>query len=132
MVTATHDGTADTPTLTVFYDGSCPLCTREIGFYRRRQGADAVAWVDVSTAAQADVAPGLSCSAAMARFHVQRPDGALVSGGRAFAELWAVLPAFAWAGRLFRSGPLGALLDLAYRAFLPLRPRLQRLARKKG
>lgn len=131
MVTPTHETTTGAPTLTVFYDGSCPLCIREIGFYRRRQGADAVAWVDVSKA-QANVAPGLSCSAAMARFHVQRPDGALVSGGRAFAELWAVLPAFAWIGRLFRSGPLGALLDLAYRASLPLRPRLQRLARQKG
>ncbi|QCK87713.1 DUF393 domain-containing protein [Phreatobacter aquaticus] len=131
MVTATHDSMAEAPTLTVFYDGSCPLCIREIGFYRRRQGANAVAWVDVSQAAS-DVAPGLSCSAAMARFHVRRPDGTLVSGGRAFAELWAVLPAFAWIGRFFRSGPLGALLDLAYRAFLPLRPRLQRLARRQG
>jgi len=116
--------------LTVFFDGSCPLCTREIGFYRRRRGADGIRWVDVSTgdqAEQAEVAPGLTRRAAMARFHVMAADGRIIAGGRAFAEILARLPAFSLIGHVLRRRPFVWLLDGAYEVFLPLRPRLQRL-----
>ena len=53
------------------------------------------------------------------------PDGTLVSGGRAFAELWAVLPGFRAWGRLFRNRPLTWLLNRAYDVFLGFRPQLQ-------
>ena len=114
--------------LTVFYDGACPLCEREIEFYRRRKGAEAIAWVDVSRAADDEVAPGLLKEQALARFHVMKAGGALVSDGRAFAELWAALPAFRLVGRIARTGPLGWILDRVYGVFLRLRPRLQALA----
>jgi len=116
-------------TLTVFYDGSCPLCRREIGFYRDKRGADRIDWVDVSAVDGGEVATGLSCGQAMARFHVMTAGGRLVDGGAAFAHLWAVLPAFRWAGRFFLLPGPRHLLDLAYDLFLPVRPRLQRLFR---
>ena len=93
---------ANTEKLTVFYDGACPLCDREIAFYRGRRGSEDVSWVDVSVTSVADVAPGLSKNQALARFHVMQADGTLVSGGRAFAELWAALPGFRPWGRLLR------------------------------
>lgn len=111
---------------TVFFDGSCPLCRREIGFYQRQRGADAIEWQDVSSLqGDACVAPGLDCVSAMKRFHVRSPSGQIRSGASAFAELWTWLPAFAWAGRLARLPGILHVLELAYRAFLPLRPRLQ-------
>lgn len=121
---------AHNDTLTVFFDGSCPLCTREIGFYQRRRGAEQISWIDVSAgdhAEQAEVAPGLTRRAAMARFHVMPADGRIISGGRAFAEILARLPAFSLIGRILRRRPFVWLLDGAYELFLPLRPRLQRL-----
>lgn len=111
--------------LTVFYDGACPLCELEISFYRRRQGADEVSWVDVSGTSIDEVAPGLSRDKALARFHVMHPDGALVSGGRAFADLWSILPGFSPWGRLLRYRPLTWVLNRAYDLFLGFRPRLQ-------
>ncbi len=39
---------AETEQLTVYYDGACPLCRREIGFYQGRRGADGICWADVS------------------------------------------------------------------------------------
>lgn len=114
--------------LTIFYDGACPLCAREIAFYRRRKGAERLNWVDVAQIpADQEVAPGLSRVDALARFHVMEPQGRLISGGRAFAEILARLDAFRPLGRVLRREPLASLLDGAYALFLPLRPRLQRL-----
>lgn len=112
--------------LTVFYDGACPLCDREISFFKRRRGAEYVAWVDLSGGGpQEMIAPGLSKRAALARFHVRRADGRLVSGGAAFAALWASLPGFRLDGRVFHAPPLTWVLDRAYVLFLVVRPRLQ-------
>ena len=112
-------GTAD-ERLTVFYDGSCPLCRREIRFYRHRTGAGQLDWID------------LSRDAALARFHVKAADGRLLSGGDAFAELWSALPRFASVSRMFRPRPLRWLLNRSYDLFLRWRPSLQRLAQKRS
>lgn len=117
----------ENPSLTVFYDGACPLCAREIAFYRSRKGAARVSWVDVAACAQETVTPGLSKQAALARFHVRHADGRLVSGGAAFTALWVALPGFRLLGRLFQLPPLAWTIDRAYPLFLKVRPRLQRL-----
>jgi predicted DCC family thiol-disulfide oxidoreductase YuxK len=120
----------DPTRLTVFYDGACPLCMREMGFYRGLQGADALAFVDISQCADGDIVPGLSKDAAMRRFHVMHPDGRISSGGPAFAHLWAALPRLSWLGRFFKAKPWPCVLDAAYTLFLPARPLLQRAARR--
>lgn len=118
--------------LTVYYDGACPLCAREIGFYQRRAGGDDVCWIDISEQQGDEVAPGLSRDAAMARFHVRNPDGTLESGGAAFSRLWTAMPGFRLLGRVARLAPIAWLLDRAYNLFLRFRPRLQRLAAGRG
>jgi predicted DCC family thiol-disulfide oxidoreductase YuxK len=122
----------ETPALTVYYDGACPLCTREIAWYRRLRANAAIDWTDVSRCGDAGLPPGLSREQALARFHVRAADGSLRSGAAGFLALWAriaVLRPLAW---LASVPPLPWLLERAYRAFLPLRPRLQRLARKSA
>ena len=109
----------------VFYDGACPLCDREIGFYRARRGADTLNWIDVNRCQQDEVAPGLSKKDALARFHVMTADGRLVAGGAAFSHLWASLPGFRLLGRIFSLRPLALLLDWVYAFFLKFRPCLQ-------
>ena len=116
------------PELTVYFDGSCPLCAREIAFYRRRRGGDRLDWVDVSELPDGEIAAGLSKSAALRRFHVKEPDGRILSGGLAFAHLWSALSALRPVGRIFRIPPLAWLLELGYRLFLSLRPLMQKFA----
>lgn len=113
--------------LTVFYDGSCPICRKEIAFYRRRRGADSVHWRDVSEAA-GDVAPGLCATTAMARFHVRLGDGSLASGGDAFREIWWRLPLLKPLAILSGAPGMPWLLNAAYDRFLPFRARLQAAA----
>jgi predicted DCC family thiol-disulfide oxidoreductase YuxK len=109
---------------TVYYDGACPVCAREIGVYRRCAGAETVDWVDVAALDHdAKAAHDLSRADAMARFHVRGEDGKLVSGAAAFATLWRALPAWRRWGRVAGWPPLAALLEALYRGFLAVRPR---------
>jgi hypothetical protein len=49
------------------------------------------------------------------------------SGARGFIALWLSLPGWRWLGRIASVPPMPHLLELMYRAFLPVRPFLQRL-----
>jgi predicted DCC family thiol-disulfide oxidoreductase YuxK len=109
------------PLLTVYYDGGCPVCTREIGFYQRRRGADRIHWVNLAQCEANDLGTDLSVDAALARLHARRPDGQLVSGARAFAALWQALPAFRLAGRVAAMPGIAHGLEWGYRGFLKMR-----------
>lgn len=112
--------------VTVYFDGSCPLCRREIGFYKKSAGADQIIWHDVSLAQHGLVAADLNCQQAMARFHVRASDGSLKSGAAAFVELWLSLRNWRWFGKIF-AHPLGVwLLEKCYVGFLRIRPAIQR------
>jgi predicted DCC family thiol-disulfide oxidoreductase YuxK len=90
--------------------------------YRREPGADAVRWVDIARCEPSDLGAGLSRQAALARLHLRRPDGSLVSGAAAFTTLWRALPRWSWLGRLFDSRTGWWLLEAGYRVFLAFRP----------
>jgi predicted DCC family thiol-disulfide oxidoreductase YuxK len=115
--------------LTVFFDGQCPLCKREISFYQRCRGGDQIAWVDVADWHAHRQVAGLTKQAALARFHVRTTDGKLYNGGQAFAQLWMALPAFRPLGLLGKSRAIAWILDKAYDRFLVLRPLIQRFFR---
>lgn len=120
---------ADRPT--VYFDGACPVCRREIALYRRGAGAEAVCWVDASACPPEALGAQLSREAALARLHLRQADGRLVQGAAAFLALWSALPGHPGLARLARvlnRPALLPLLDRAYAAFLRLR-RLWRPAR---
>ena len=120
--------TLPTPSLTVLYDGACPLCRREIGLYRGLDALQPVTWCDVN-APHVPLPPGGDKNAYLARVHVQQADGTVLSGAAAFVALWSVLPGWRWLGRLGRLPGMMPLMEAAYSLFLRLRPRLQLLAR---
>ncbi len=119
MSTRTDRDPAAESSATVYYDGACPLCSREIGTYRRLRGADQLCWIDVSRQ-EAPLGPGLTREAALARFHVRMADGALVSGGAAFVRLWGCLPGLRWLAAIAARPPFSWALEPAYRLFLRL------------
>lgn len=129
---ASEDRTANQNSVCVYFDGSCPLCRREIALYQRLQARESVNWVDISQAQSSPVteaieATGKSQGQLMARFHVQRA-GVTLDGARAFVALWHTLPGWRWLAKLSRFPGMLSLMEVSYNAFLPLRPKLQVLA----
>lgn len=116
---------------TVYFDGSCPLCTFEIGHYASQTGGDHLNFVDVSQEGP-DLGSDLSVDAAMRRFHVRLSDGRLLSGARAFVAIWNTLPRWRWAARIAQIPGVTLVLEGAYRLFLPVRPVMSMLAARLG
>jgi demethoxyubiquinone hydroxylase (CLK1/Coq7/Cat5 family) len=119
------------PALTVLYDGACPLCRREIAVYQGLQpinAAKTVAFADVSHT-DCPLPSGGERSDYLARFHVQRADGQVLSGAAAFVALWATLPGWRYLAMVARLPGVTPALELVYKAFLLIRPQMQGMAK---
>ena len=115
--------------LTIYFDGSCPLCSAEIGYYRSLKGGEALRLVDVSLE-DARIGQDLTRELAMKRFHIRRPDGKLLSGANAFIGVWEVLPGWRQIAKIAVIPGASKLLELLYRLFLPVRPAVSAIFKK--
>jgi demethoxyubiquinone hydroxylase (CLK1/Coq7/Cat5 family) len=119
-------------TLTVLYDGGCPLCQREISHVQRlaqRQSGSGLCFADISRSDDTTVSD-IERQALLARFHVQRADGSRLSGAAAFVAMWGRLPGWRWLARLAQLPGMLVVFEWSYNAFLRIRPALQSLARR--
>ena len=110
--------------VTVWYDGECPLCLREIGLMRRLDTRGAIEFIDVHGGKDCPLDPAVL----LERFHAREGANVLVSGAAAFAAMWRAIPVLRPLGLLARNPVVLAVLERAYVMFLRYRPRLQRLA----
>lgn len=90
---------ADGQRVTVFFDGGCPLCRREIDHYRRLNGAEHLDWHDIHADPDGLAAAGIPWQQAMERLHVRDRAGTLRTGAHAFVALWRELPGYRWLAR---------------------------------
>ncbi len=111
------------PRPTVFFDGGCPLCSREIAHYRRLDRDHRLRWVDITREPGVLAQFGLEMEVAMSRFHVLDADGRWQTGAWAFAEVWYQLPRYRWLTRLLRRTRLLPLIDRIYSLFARWRKR---------
>ncbi len=116
---------SDDDILTVWYDGGCPLCLREIALMRRLDRANHIHFVDVADPAQP--CP-LDRQLLLDRFHA-RKGTVIYDGAAAFAAMWRAIPVLRPPGELARLPLVLWGLEVAYRRFLRVRPILQRWVR---
>lgn len=116
--------------LTLYYDGECPLCLREIRMFRRRNKQGRLELVDIAEPSIMPL-PGLSRADMLDCLHAQFSNGQLVTGidatywsYKSVGLDWLVMPLhWAWARPFWL---------WAYRQFCRLRPALARIIPMPG
>ncbi|WP_137679417.1 thiol-disulfide oxidoreductase DCC family protein [Aurantiacibacter suaedae] len=113
--------------VTVWHDGTCPLCQREIALMRRFDTNGAITFIDASAPDAAQTCP-LEPALMLERFHAEE-EGRLLSGAAAFAAMWRAVPMLRPFGLAARHPLILRGLEALYIRFLRVRPRLQRMLR---
>lgn len=112
--------------LTVWHDGGCPLCRREIALMRRLDKKKAITFIDASDGIS--VCPR-DRAELLARFHAEE-NGRMLTGAAAFAAMWRAVPLLRPLGLAARNRSILAMLEWTYGRFLSVRPSLQIIARR--
>lgn len=113
--------------MTMYYDGACPVCSREAAVYRKLDRDGAIRWHDVSEGEGDLGSDQVSQADALEVLHARLPDGRLVTGVDAFIAVWERLPRFKVFARLARWRPISWSLEKGYHWYAPRRKRLARL-----
>ena len=115
-----------TPQLTVFYDGFCPVCSREVASYRRLALTTPITWLDLSGSADVIKTEAFTLEQALVLLHVKDAQGNLHIGLAAHLLLWQHLPGFKWLSALLEwNRPLQTLCNHVYQFFTRHRPGLK-------
>lgn len=117
--------------LTLYYDGDCPLCAREIQVLRKRASRERLTLVDISQSDFEVETTGHSKETLQNRLHAHFADGQWVTGLDATLWSWRAAGLDRWAAPL--TWPvLRPVLELGYRLFCRLRPHLTWLPHPEG
>ena len=107
--------------ITVYFDGKCGLCSKEIRYYQRIASDGIFIWHDIAT----DPAPlerlSVSQEDALRRLHATDASGRLYIGVAAFGLIWRSLRYWQIAGWLIRLPLISHLASFAYNAFADYR-----------
>lgn len=99
--------------VTVIYNDTCPICSREVDAYMRmtqRLGRN-VSYAGLSACDLAQF--GLSPEDAARRFHLLK-NGTMYAGIPAFAQLWSEIPRLRWLAKLVSAPGLSWLAAKIY------------------
>ena len=102
--------------IAVYYNGACPVCSREINHYRRvsREVRPKIKWRDVTQYPHALKRYKIDYETAKRRLHLVDEAGEIHAGMAAMAVMWDHVPGYAWAGRAARTPGLRIVSAVLY------------------
>ena len=98
----------------MFYDGGCPLCSREVAHYKRIDKQHRVDWADIHQYPARLQTIGIDQETAMRRLHVLDRNGQVVIGAYAFKTIWQELPYYHLLAKLISPSIIMRVADKAY------------------
>lgn len=102
---------------TVFYDGQCPLCNREIAHYRGLDRNNVIHFVDVHQNIASLSELGVSFEHALKVIHGVDQNGQVISGVDVFLMIWSNIYRYRLFSEIVVKLKLTALLQWAYQRF---------------
>ena len=88
----------NTVKLTIFFDGGCPLCKREIDFLQSRNQKESLRFIDINSSDfSLDLEKGITYRQAMERIHALKSDGSVIKDIKVFQEAYDLF-CFVWFG----------------------------------
>ena len=103
--------------VTVYFDGNCGMCSREIGYYRRIADPGIFSWLDISKAEVSLDHESFTRLDALKFLHVRDQAGDLHVGVSAFVVIWRQLRGWRTLAYLAGTPGVNRLLEFCYRVF---------------
>ena len=121
----TKDANNTPPKATVYHDGDCPLCEKEVKLMQKIDASKSIKWVDINQNKQALADAGITYQQAMDRIHVADESQQMHTGVKGFLHIWKHLPYYRRIVPVIKHTPfLLTILEAAYRLFAKYRLRL--------
>ena len=107
--------------VTVYYDGVCPLCVKEVARWRNAPFLCSVEWFDITGQDEELIRRGIDPNKALVELHSQTDDGVIRTSIDSYVLLLSQLPRWRWLGRLMNLPVLKPLLKWSYDGLTVLR-----------
>ena len=108
---------SQSPLVTVYYDGICKMCSKEINYYKKIAPPKCLRWVDIARNGNALENYNVSQQEALLYLHVKDASGKLHIGVDAFKVIWSHLPNWRWLSILLNFSPIHFLAQKLYTLF---------------
>lgn len=119
--------------LTVFYDGACRLCYREIRHYKNKDSKNLLELVDISHENFNAEEYGLDQDEVNLHMHTKSNDGQVFKGVDSFIEIWKRIPPYDYLIPLFENQKLRPFINNGYDFFArEIRPKLPKRNCEEG
>lgn len=111
--------------ISIFYDGACHLCSREIDHYRKIDAKGKIRFVNIADRSFDIESEGLKNPKLVQKYlHVKYTNGKIVTGVEAFVSIWETLGRFKFLTTLAKTPVSGHFMKLGYQIFAQIRPYL--------
>lgn len=118
--------------LKVYYDGQCPLCSREIDHYRNKDTYQRLSFIDITQASFNAELEGLDPKKIHSVFHIKTPTNKVLTGVDGFVAIWNELEIWRPMA-IAATSKLGApIFKWVYSLFAMARPYLPKKDCKEG
>lgn len=103
--------------ITVFYDGKCGLCSREINHYKKIAPQGIFNWQDVTQTTHRLNQSGIKLSDALKNLHCETADKKIYIGVDAFIVIWQQLKGWVYLSQLVSLPFIYQLVKIGYKIF---------------
>ena len=127
----------DAVKLTIFFDGGCPLCKREVDFLNSRNQMGYLKFIDIDSSDFSFDKYGITYKQAMERIHALNSDGSIIKDVEVFQVAYSLI-GLGWIYAPTKLPIIDKFISLIYEVWaryrlkITLRPPIEKLCADKG